>query len=304
MVTGKITTTNDIGAANAVTHAGIFHADEVMATVILARVLDKVIVYRTFKVPDNLQKGVVVYDIGYGEFDHHNRGGNGVRENGVPYSSVGLIWKKFGRQVVNETCNPEFVWSFIDRNLIQGIDAIDNGVMPRVHYPAHAMSISNIISQFNPNWDEKLNSDIEFEHACDFADRIFENCLKNAISKAKAQRIVDKAIAEASNGIMNLEKFVPWQEFVFSSELQKAKEILFVVFPSNRGGYNCQAVPDRRGGFGQRKPLPEEWKGLSTENLRKVTGVETAIFCHSAGFMCSAETREDAIKMAELAMKQ
>ena len=297
--------TKNISEATAVTHAGVFHADEVFATVILDRALGGVKVLRTFRVPEDLPEDVIVYDIGHGKFDHHQKGGNGVRENGVPYSSCGLIWKEYGHKVVEEaeTPNPELVWSLIDRDLIQGIDALDNGVMPKADYPAQALSISGIISQCNPNWDEEdLNADEAFEYACELADTVFTNILVNAISKANAQTLVDEAIEKSENGIMNLERFVPWQEFLFASELPKSEEILFVVFPSNRGGINCQCVPDSLGGFGQRKPLPEEWRGLPAEKLREVTGVESAIFCHPAGFMCSAGTREDAIKMAELAM--
>lgn len=297
-------TTKRMEQANVVTHAGVFHADEVMATVILDRALEGVEVLRTFRVPENLPEDVIVYDIGGGKYDHHQKGGNGVRENGVPYSSCGLIWKEFGHKVVEktETPNPELVWSLIDRDLIQGIDALDNGAMPKTDYPAQALTITGIISQCNPNWDEDLDADEAFEKACELADTVFENILTNAVSKANAQQLVDEAIEKSENGIMNLERFVPWQEFLFASELPKSEEILFVVFPSNRGGFNCQCVPDTLGGFGQRKPLPEEWRGLPAEALQQVTGIDTAIFCHPAGFMCSAGTREDAIKMAELAM--
>lgn len=297
-------TTKRMEQANVVTHAGVFHADEVMATVILDRALEGVEVLRTFRVPENLPEDVIVYDIGGGKYDHHQKGGNGVRENGVPYSSCGLIWKEFGHKVVEktETPNPELVWSLIDRDLIQGIDALDNGAMPKTDYPAQALTITGIISQCNPNWDEDLDADEAFEKACELADTVFENILTNAVSKANAQQLVDEAIEKSEDGIMNLERFVPWQEFLFASELPKSEEILFVVFPSNRGGFNCQCVPDSLGGFGQRKPLPQEWRGLPAAELQQMTGVETAIFCHPAGFMCSAETREDAIRMAELAM--
>ena len=291
--------------ANAFTHGGVFHADEVMATVILDRVVEGgVYVLRTFRVPEELPEDVIVYDIGGGKFDHHQKGGNGARDNGVSYSSCGLIWKAYGMQVVKKTGtgNPELVWNLIDRDLVQGIDALDNGVMPKADYPAQAMTITTIISQCNPNWDDEEDADRAFEKACALADMVFENMLSNAVSKAKAQSLVDEGIDNSQNGIMNLERFVPWQEYIFSSENPKAKEILFVVFPSNRGGFNCQCVPDSLGGFGQRNPLPEAWRGLSGEQLREATGVETAIFCHQAGFMCSAETREDAIKMAEIAM--
>ena len=93
-----IRTTKNCKEANAITHGGVFHADEVLATVILSKVLGDVTVCRTFKVPEELPKDVIVYDIRYGEFDHHQKGGNGVRGNGVPNAACVLIWKEIGQQ--------------------------------------------------------------------------------------------------------------------------------------------------------------------------------------------------------------
>lgn len=78
---------------------------------------------------------------------------------------------------------------------------------------------------------------------------------------------------------------------------------MFVVFPSNRGGFNFQCVPDALGSLGQRKSVPEVWKGLSGEELQRVTGVETATFCHAAGFIGAAEKFEDTIKLAKIAVE-
>lgn len=299
----RIKTTKKQELANVVTHGGLFHADEVLATVILSKVLGDVTVLRTFKVPEGLSDDVIVYDIGFGKFDHHQKGGNGARENGVPYAAVGLIWKEYGHQIVENTANHELVWELIDRDLIQGVDATDNGAMPKPESELSNMSFSNIISGFNPTWDSNEDSDEAFSKAVEFAETVFENTLKNATAKAKAQKIVEKAIEKSQEHIMVLEQFVPWQEFVFSSENAKASEVQFVVFPSNRGGYNWQCVPDALGSFGQRKTVPSEWRGLSGENLQKVTGVPTANFCHAAGFLGSAETFEDAYALAKLAVE-
>lgn len=299
-----IKTTKTMEQANVVTHGGVFHADEVLATVILSKVLEEELtVLRTFKVPENLSNDVIVYDIGFGRFDHHQKGGNGVRENGVPYAAVGLIWKEYGHQIVENTANPELVWELIDRDLIQGIDATDNGAMPKPESELSNMSFSNIISGFNPTWDSNEDSDEAFIKAVEFAETVFENTLKNATAKAKAQKIVEEAIEKSQEHIMVLEQFVPWQEVIFSSENAKASEVQFVVFPSNRGGFNWQCVPDALGSFGQRKTVPSEWRGLSGENLQKVTGVPTANFCHAAGFLGSAETFEDAYALAKLAVE-
>ena len=303
-----IKTTKNQEQATVVTHGGIFHADEVLATVILSKVLGDITVLRTFKVPEGLFDDVIVYDIGFGKFDHHQKGGNGARENGVPYASVGLIWKEYGHKLVEDTANPELVWSLVDRDLIQGVDATDNGAMPKPETESTGpvvrnMSFSNAISGFNPTWDSNEDSDEAFIRAVEFAEIVLENTLKNATAKAKAQKIVEEAIEKSQEHIMVLEQFVPWQEFIFSSENDKASEVQFVVFPSNRGGYNWQCVPDALGSFGQRKTVPSEWRGLSGENLQKVTGVPTANFCHSAGFLGSAATFEGAYALARIAVE-
>lgn len=297
-----IKTTKIAEQATVITHGGTFHSDEVLATVILSKILGDVTVLRTFKVPEELNEKVIVYDIGFGEFDHHQKDGNGARENGVPYAAVGLIWKKFGRMLVENTCNPELVFNLIDRDLIQGVDATDNGTMPATDYPVQVMQFSQMISCFNPQWDSNEDSDDAFLKAVVFAEIVFDNTLATAVSKAKAQNIVDEAIEKSEGHIMVLDQFVPWQEFIFSSNNEKAAEVQFVVFPSNRGGYNWQCVPDALGSFGQRKAVPTEWKGLRDKAFQEVTGVVTASFCHPAGFIGGAETLEDTIALAKLAV--
>ena len=42
------------------------------------------------------------YDPDAGRLDHHQRSGAGERGNGIPYSSVGLIWQKYGLEI----CQP------------------------------------------------------------------------------------------------------------------------------------------------------------------------------------------------------
>ena len=286
------------------THSGIHHADDVLAACILRMVFgDNFVISRGFKVPENLDDDTIVFDIGGGKYDHHQKGGNGCRENGVPYSSAGLIWRDFGRMIpeVSESPNPELVWYLIDRDLIQGIDAIDNGKMPKTEYVCKPKTVSAAISEFNPTWDSTENSDTAFMKAVEFTTLILGNTLANAVSKAKAQAIVEEAIDRTEGPVMVLERFAPWQEFIFSSKNEKANDILFVVFPSNRGGYNWQCVPASLGSFAQRHPVPQEWRGLNGKALQDVTGVASATFCHNAGFIGGADTLEDAIRLAEIA---
>jgi uncharacterized UPF0160 family protein len=45
-----------------------------------------------------------------------------------------------------------------------------------------------------------------------------------------------------------------------------------------------------------RMPLPKEWAGLLDEDLKKVSGLPGAIFCHKGRFVSVWETKEDALK--------
>lgn len=292
-----------IETANAITHSGIFHADEVMATVLLSKILPEVKVCRTFKVPENVAEDVIVYDIGGGIYDHHQRGFSEARENGIKFSSFGLLWRKFGMQLLSDDQNAELVFELFDKTFVTGIDAVDNGQVGTNTNDVQIMSISEVISSFNPNWDEKANANESFLKAVAFAEVIFDNALSNAISTAKAKTGVESAIEKSANGIMILDEFMPWQDYIFNSTNKKADGVLYVVFPSNRGGYNVNAVPDAPGSFGQRKPLPESWAGLRGVELAGASGVATANFCHPAKFICGADTFEDALALARKAVE-
>ena len=59
----------DITNAAAITHGGIFHADEVLSTAILAHIIPNMSVARVFRVPDNLDPNTIVYDVGGGKYE-------------------------------------------------------------------------------------------------------------------------------------------------------------------------------------------------------------------------------------------
>ncbi len=285
-----------IDNATHITHGGVFHGDEVMATAILSAI-GPVALARTFRVPESTE--AIVYDIGGGQYDHHQRGGNGARENGVPYSSAGLIWREYGRRLVS--C--EEAWSFVDQELIQGIDAVDNGNFPGVDYPAKLATISNLISGFNPDWDSEQKADDAFLEAVAFAQGVLARAIRSAESKVRAKALVDTAIVASEERIIILPQFAPWREYVLTSTDAKAIEALYVVFPSNRGGYNVQAIPDTIGSFGNRKPLPEAWRGLPANDLQAASGVADANFCHKGGFIGGADSLNGALAMARKAIE-
>ena len=98
----------------------------------------------------------------------------------------------------------------------------------------------------------------------------------------------------------NLSRVIPDPYFTLLFLILHIKNRLKI---SNRGGYNWQCIPDAPGSFGQRKPVPMPWRGLRGQELQAITGVASATFCHPAGFIGGAETLEDAIRLAVLAIK-
>ena len=240
----NIKITKNIEEANCITHSGTFHCDEVFSTVLFSKILPEVIVCRTPEV-EQVRDNQYVYDIGGGELDHHQFGGNGERENGVKYSSCGLVWRKFGKDVIKKYTDEkiEEVWKKLDKDLVQYIDAGDNGQIPTIDLDYKLVQLAGIISAFNPNWDEEVDPDDKFIEAVKFANVVFENSIKSTISKLKAKEEVELAINNSKDGIMVLNKYLPWKEILLESDNEKAKLINFAVFPSNRGGYNVYTVP-------------------------------------------------------------
>ena len=85
--------------ANGFTHAGKFHADDVFATALLQILRPDIKITRGFVVPDDFDG--IVYDVGFGMFDHHQEPRE-YRPNGVPYAALGLLWRVLGPGLVGE----------------------------------------------------------------------------------------------------------------------------------------------------------------------------------------------------------
>lgn len=289
-----------------ITHAGTFHADEVMATAILLMTAKKfnlsTEIKRLYEVSaEDKTDNSIIYDIGGGEFDHHHK--KKMRHKSkIPYSSAGLIWKNYGHNLVDYD---EDVWYIVDKELIMGVDAIDNGIFPKSNMSV--LSVCQIISSFNPTWEENLDHNMQFEKAVSFAMDILEREISVAKAKVNARTYVHEQISKSRDKILVLDKHVPWQGPLFFSKEHAAQQIEFVIFPSNRGGYAVQAVPyvapgkDNPTNREFRKGFPVEWRGETVEKLRELTNVKDINFCHNNGFFASADSFDGAFAIARAA---
>lgn len=284
------------------THDGKFHADEVMATAILNEIfITELTRTRNKEILDGLD---IVYDVNGGELDHHGID-KVLREDGIPFSSCGLVWNKFGRDVVrfkDETLNEqeiEDVFNFIDRSLIEGIDALDNGIwIDKTEIPL--MNISSILSGFNPVWYEENNENEYFNKAVEFAASILNNKINFKISVLKAKEKVIKAYETRQiPEVVIIDTYCPYIEAL--KEVDKNEKILFVIFKS-KTNYILQTI---RGKDGEdRKKLPKTWLGKRDEELAEVTGVSDAIFCHTGRFIAGAGSLEGIKKLAQIAIDE
>ena len=150
--------------AKFITHAGSFHPDEVMATVLLEILYEDIELARVAEI-DEKDTEAFVYDIGLGKYDHHQED-KVRRENGIAYSSVGLIWRDYGMQLLEKLGLKDYLEDYyydIDDQIIMPIDALDNGEGERI-----SMTISSVISISNPFWNSHISGDEAFLNSVDF----------------------------------------------------------------------------------------------------------------------------------------
>ena len=283
-----------------VTHSGNFHADDVFSIAVFRNILPSFELIRTRDLSLIAKADIVVdvggeYDPETGRFDHHQRGGAGERESGIPYSSFGLIWQQYGLEMCQGN---QDVANAVDAGLVSTIDAIDCGHASGVQ---EGISLSQTIGMFNPTWQEDTKLDECFDEAVTFASRILLRFIAAARGGISAKEIVTKAIDDAADPrVIVLEKYTPWKKTV----LALSEEALFVVYPSHTGEWRIQAVPAERGSFENRKSLPTPWAGLSDKELQEVTGIDDAMFCHNGLFIAGAKSFESTMKMAAMAVEE
>ncbi|ATX82297.1 Uncharacterized protein, UPF0160 family [Mariprofundus ferrinatatus] len=282
-----------------VTHNGNFHADDVFSVALFRSLLPSFTLIRT-RDPELIAKADIAIDVGLeydperDRFDHHQRGGAGERENGIPYSSFGLIWQKYGLELCHG--NQE-VADGVDAGLVSTIDAIDCGHVEGVQ---QGISLSHAIGMFNPTWQEEPRFDDAFNEAVDFAARVLTRFIAAANGGISAKAIVAKAIEQAADPrVIILEQYTPWKRTVRNL----SEEALYVLYPSQTGEWRIQTVPVEHGSFENRKPLPAAWAGLSGAELQKMTGIDDAMFCHNGLFIAGAVSFESTMKMANMALE-
>lgn len=290
------------------THSARFHMDDIFAVATLSLLMEKegkeFTLTRTrdmeiVKTADYLVDYGGIYDPSINRFDHHQEGGAGKRENGIPYASFGLVWKHYGDVLTSSSA----VTSKIDKALVQSIDAGDNGVtfLEVKIEGLQPIDLGFIKSIFYPTWKEDIeNLDDIFLNLVTYAKFFLRRVIVSVGDQIEAENLViknyndsvDKRIVVLDNGRY------PWDEV-----LNGFPEVLYVIYQNMTDNtWSAKAVRLNPFGYELRKKFPESWAGKRDLELENVTGVEGAVFCHNNLFLAVNKTKEGAIKMAEIAV--
>ena len=297
-----------------VTHSGGFHADELLSSVILTRLFPEAKIVRS-RAPDWITPAGdrIIYDVGgaydpaLNIFDHHQRGAP-LRDDGQPFSSFGLIWKHYGHDYLRQTGLPEAhvetVHAGFDQAFVLPIDLVDNGALS----PSSAGTLANLtlpslLETLKPVFDETDPGadDRAFHAALAVARAFVEAAIANRAAKLRAETQVQAAIIATGEGrVLELPRGMPFRPAIVKAG---ADHLLFVVHPRDKD-WCVTGIRRAEEGFDLRADLPASWAGLTNGDLEAASGVEGATFCHNGRFIAAARTREAALALADIAVRE
>ena len=169
-----------------------------------------------------------------GDFDHHQRGFERVRANGVRYASFGLVWDAFGARVCG---GDQDVADAVDASLVQGVDANDVGqqlTSPLID-GAQSLTVNGDRSAASTwPWDEPGDERERF----DAARRRWRAASSSARSPPAAAGLRARRIVEerdrgrgATRGSSNCPSMGPGSR----CSCPPAPEALYVIYPKRQG---------------------------------------------------------------------
>ncbi len=310
------------------THDSAFHADDVFASALLNTLFPLMVPGQKYTITRNpvgspiLEKADLVFDCGriYDasklRFDHHQTGSAGTYENGIKYSSFGLLWKHFGAttcalyvenfsgKTISKKIAEGMVKS-VTQVLVAGVDAMDNGqdIYKPTYDHVDAFTFDRYVGLCKTSVSaeardgELLKSfDKKFVQIVKLAQGMLEDVLKstyyNELDKASAEKMYQKA----------KDKRVVVCDKAYKVDYSVFPEVLFVVYPHARGGWAGEVVRKKFDSYEARLPFPKEWGGKEKAELEQISGVTGARFCHNALFLVTAETKKAALQLVDKAL--
>ena len=280
------------------THDGTFHADEVTACalLLLCGLVDEGKIVRT-RDSNQLAKCEFVCDVGgiYQPekklFDHHQAEYQGS------LSSAGMVLQYLKANRILSSNEYEF----FNHSIVMGVDAHDNGKDPLI--PGYC-SFSHVISNYSPLRQDCSEEEQQraFHQALTFALEHLKRLWERFKYMQSCRELVASSMAKNQDCLM-FDQNLPWLEIFFELQGQQ-HPALFVIMPSGNHWKLRGIPPSYQDRMRVRMPLPLEWAGLLDEDLKHISGIEGAIFCHKGRFISVWETRQDALKALDFVLQK
>lgn len=288
------------------THNGNFHADDVFAVATLEIYLDKI--GEKYKIVRTRDQDIIdasdyvldvggIYDEDSNRYDHHQESFKETGYLDIPYSSFGLIWKHFGKEV----CENKYVWEKLRKDFVTGIDADDNGIdiAESKIKELGVFGPKTFISSWHPPYNERTEENFYrgFLQAVEFAKGFLLREINRVKAKEEAREEFETFLKNKKNilktdslKILILPKPLPWKDF-----LDEDNDFEFVVMERDDGSWMATSVPVSKNSM-KVKAVKRSWLGLRDEELSKKAGVEDLIFYHKTGYILVGKTKESVLE--------
>lgn len=254
---------------HAYTHDGVYHADDLFCMALISYALGDEGMYNfEFIRTRNLEHPYFTFDVGGGEFDHHQCDEYRYDEYdcGI-FASFGKLWCTIGRTLGLR----EEVWKEIDELFVQPIDVTDNtGVMNPVNY---------II-----NSTKRYGMDEGYIIAAPMANDMLYEVIESGLQKS---RELDDFYKEVESRDDSSSVLVLTRHYTVSKPVYQSLGIDWIIFPDTKpGSFTIQAVG--------KKLLPRDLRGRSNDG--------DIIFTHKGGWVGKTRSKEAAMKLISRAL--
>ncbi len=312
------------------THNGTFHLDEVTAYTILNYLYPNNQLIRTrdptLIATANLTIDVGgVYDANQGRYDHHQLDFTDTfnDQSQIKLSSAGLIWKHYGRQLIQTYCqqskidvyNLESTYYDLYWQIFAEIDAHDNGQRQytdnfydllknktiRNHYPTNLNLISTITKLNTSDTANHTAQMTAFKKASDVVWTLFDIHLTHYFVVQNELTTDIATIANAYSQSQPTDRYLVvrtdcnnWRKGIqlYEDTHLDRLPILFLIYPNSNATWNIRTLSDQQ--FKSRQDL------LPLSQLQKlVTCPDEITFIHTKLFIGASLTLETAIEMAQ-----
>ena len=257
-----------------ITHAGMFHADDVLSAAFLYLTFGITEFVRTNDVNSvDIGEDDIVFDIGGGKFDHHQKD-SPVRQNGIPYAAFGLLWKEYaGKLGLNAWAINRF-----DEDFAQYIDQTDN--FGQAKYPnTFSAMVSAMWNKDIDNFNEVVTMTVPF----------LDGLIKRYLYLVGQYKAAEKEIYGSENyGGVKGQVSVFVTDTHYDSQVLTALDVKYVIEPALRAPVEY-------------KDTAVSLRSMDSENypIEAVEGKDGCYFIHKNKFTSGFDTKESAISAAK-----